>query len=101
MTDVRPDALDTVVREVTVGAATGLHARPAALLVKAAGTLPVRVTLSRPGGSPVDCRSMLQVLALGVGHGETVVLTAVGDGARQAVDTLADLVAHDHDDAPA
>jgi phosphocarrier protein HPr len=101
MTDVRPDALDTVVREVTVGAATGLHARPAALLVKAATVQPARVTLSRPGGTPVDCRSLLQVLALGVGHGETVVLTATGDGAREAVDALADLVVHDHDEAPA
>lgn len=101
MSDAGSEVLVTATREVTVGAATGLHARPAALLVKAAGAQPVRVTLSRPGGSPVDCRSMLQVLALGVGHGETVVLTATGDGAHEAVDALADLVARDHDEAPA
>lgn len=84
-------------REVRVGASTGLHARPAALLVKAAGALPVKVTLARPGQPGVDCRSMLAVLALGVGHGETVVLSADGDGAQDAVDALAALVERDHD----
>lgn len=91
------DITTSVTREVTVGAATGLHARPAALLVKAAGALPVKVTIGRPDGPAVDCRSLLQVLALGVSHGETVVLTAGGEGAREAVGTLADLVARDHD----
>lgn len=91
----------TVSREVRVGAATGLHARPAALLVKAAGGLPVKVTLARQDGKQVDCRSMLAVLALGVGHGETVVLSAEGEGAAAAVDALAELVARDHDEPTA
>ena len=93
------DTTTSVSREVTVGAATGLHARPAALLVKAAGAMPVKVTVGRPGGPAVDCRSMLQVLALGVAHGETVVLTAGGEAARTCVDLLAELVARDHDQA--
>lgn len=91
------DTTTTASRTVTVGASTGLHARPAALLVKAAGALPVKVTIGRPGGPAVDCRSMLQVLALGVRHGETVVLSAEGDGAQTCVDMLAGLVELDHD----
>lgn len=100
MSEVTPATAPPVVREVRVGAATGLHARPAAILVKAAGTVPAKVTLGRPGQPGVDCRSMLAVLALGVGHGETVVLSAQGEGAQDAVDTLAVLVERDHDDEP-
>ena len=93
------DTTLTVSREARVGASTGLHARPAALLVKAAGGLPVKVTIGRPGGPAVDCRSMLQVLALGVGHGETVVLSAEGEGAQTCVEELAGLVELDHDES--
>ena len=89
----------TYTREARVGATTGLHARPAALLVKAAGAPPVKVTSGRPGGQAVDCRSMLQVLALGIKHGETVVLSAEGEGAQTSVDMLAGLVELDHDES--
>ncbi|GAA3875015.1 HPr family phosphocarrier protein [Streptomyces sedi] len=80
-------------RTVAIGAASGLHARPAALLVQAASRQPVPVTLAREGGEPVDARSLLSVLALGAAHGERVVLAAEGDGAEAAVEELAALVA--------
>ncbi|SOD60719.1 phosphocarrier protein [Streptomyces zhaozhouensis] len=80
-------------RTVAIGAAGGLHARPAALLVQAAANQPVPVTLAREGGDPVDARSLLSVLALGAGHGERVVLAAEGEGAEAAVEALAALVA--------
>jgi phosphocarrier protein HPr len=84
-------------RTVVVGARAGLHARPAALFVQAATRLPVKVTVARDGRPPVDARSLLSVLALGAGHGDSVVLSADGDGAEAAVDELALLVASDLD----
>jgi phosphocarrier protein HPr len=84
-------------RRVVVGSKVGLHARPAALFVQAASRLPVRVTVAREGGDPVDARSILAVLGLDVRGGEEIVLAADGDGAEQALDELATLAARDLD----
>jgi phosphoenolpyruvate-protein phosphotransferase (PTS system enzyme I) len=85
-------------RVVTVGSRTGLHARPAALFVKAAAAQPVRVKIRKAGGGKaVDARSMLGVLALGAEFGTEVTLTAEGDEAEAALAVLADLIARDLD----
>ncbi|ONK15551.1 HPr family phosphocarrier protein [Streptomyces sp. MP131-18] len=84
-------------RTVAVGSRSGLHARPASLLVQAAARQPVTVTIARQGHAPVDARSLLSVLALGAGPGEPVVLAAEGDGADAAIAELAALVAEEHD----
>lgn len=86
-----------VEREVTIGSRVGLHARPAALFVKAASEQSVPVLIAKPGGKPVNARSMLAVLALGAKGGEAVVLTADGDGAEEALDTLIALLVQDLD----
>ena len=84
-------------RRVNVGSKVGLHARPAAMFVQAAAKQPVKVTIAKSGGDPVDARSILSVLALDARGGDEVVLTADGDGADQALDELAALVARDLD----
>jgi phosphocarrier protein HPr len=84
-------------RTVVLGSKVGLHARPAALFVRAASGQPVRVTISKPGGKPADARSILAVLALDARGGDEVVLTADGDGADEALDALAELLARDLD----
>ncbi|WP_035844924.1 HPr family phosphocarrier protein [Kitasatospora azatica] len=87
--------------QVTVGSHSGLHARPASVFVQAAARQPVKVTVGRPGQTPVDARSLLSVLALAAGHGETLELTAEGEPAQGAVAELADLLATDLDAAQA
>ena len=84
-------------RRVKVGSKVGLHARPAAMFVQAAAKQPVKVTIAKTGGNPVDARSILSVLALDARGGDEVVLAAEGDGADQALDDLAALVARDLD----
>jgi phosphocarrier protein HPr len=84
-------------RRVVIGSKVGLHARPAAMFVQAAAKQPVKVTIAKAGGDPVDARSILSVLALDARGGEEVVLAADGDGAEQALDELAALVARDLD----
>jgi phosphocarrier protein HPr len=84
-------------RRVVIGSKVGLHARPAAMFVQAAAKQPVRVTIAKSGGNPVDARSILSVLALDARGGDEVVLAADGDGAEQALDELAALVARDLD----
>ncbi|MEU0372709.1 HPr family phosphocarrier protein [Streptomyces sp. NPDC006283] len=84
-------------RTVVIGSRSGLHARPASVFVQAAARQPVKVTVARDGGAPVDARSLLSVLALGAQHGEPLVLSAEGEGAEAALEELAALVAADHD----
>jgi len=84
-------------RHVVIGSSVGLHARPAALFTQAAAEAPVRVTIAKAGGDPVDARSILLVLTLGVRHGDEVVLRAEGEGADATLDSLAGLLAQDLD----
>ena len=85
-------------REVVVGSRIGLHARPAALFVKAVTEQSVRITIRKGDGPPVDARSILRVLALGARNGDRVVLEAEGDGADAALDAVATVVVEDHDE---
>jgi phosphocarrier protein len=84
-------------RRAVVASKIGLHARPAARFVKAAAKQPVKVTIARAGGDPVDAASILDVVTLDVRGGEEVILTAEGDGAEQALDELVGVVETDHD----
>ena len=84
-------------RTATVASAIGLHARPASLFSQAAARAGVIVTISSQDGKSVNAASILGVLSLGVEHGDTVTLTAEGDGADAALDSLVELLASDLD----
>ncbi|GGN45372.1 phosphocarrier protein [Actinoplanes campanulatus] len=84
-------------RTVTIGSASGLHARPAKIFVEAAAKAPVKVTIRSGDRKPVPARSMLSVLALGARKGTEVTLEAEGDGADETLDDLAALLAKDLD----
>ncbi|HEV3359810.1 MAG TPA: HPr family phosphocarrier protein [Pseudonocardiaceae bacterium] len=85
-------------RRVTVGSKVGLHARPAALVAKAAAAAPVPITIRKNDGKPVAASSVLNLMTLGAMHGDEVVLAADGDGADAALDALAELVVKDLDE---
>jgi len=84
-------------RRVTVASSVGLHARPAAIFAQAAAAQLVPVKVAKEGGDPVDARSVLLVLSLDVRGGQEVVLSAEGDGADAALDTLTELLSRDMD----
>ncbi|MBM3125455.1 MAG: HPr family phosphocarrier protein [Chloroflexi bacterium] len=75
----------------------GLHARPAAEFVKTASTfktsLQVRnVTRNTP---PVDAKSIISILTLGVEKGHEIELAAEGEDETIAIETLRDLIDSD------
>ncbi len=84
-------------RTVIIASAVGLHARPAALFVEAATNTGLDVEISKDGDDPVDATSILGVMALGAKHGEEVTLTAEGDGADEALESLVALLSRDLD----
>jgi len=84
-------------RTVEIGSSVGLHARPAALFVKAVNDAGVPVTICKPGGKPGPANSMLAIMALGAKHGETVELSCEADGADDVLDGLVALLERDLD----
>ncbi|GAA2753743.1 dihydroxyacetone kinase phosphoryl donor subunit DhaM [Amnibacterium kyonggiense] len=65
----------------------GLHARPAAALVKTVTGFDARVTVNG-----ADASSLLRIIALGLRHGERVRVRAEGDQAAAAVDAVVALL---------
>jgi len=84
-------------RSVVVGSKVGLHARPAKLFTQAAAAAGVKVTIAKGDGPAVDAASILRVMALAVKHGDDVTISAEGEGAEEALDRLADMLASDLD----
>lgn len=64
-------------REYHVVAETGIHARPATLLVQAASKFASNINLEYKGRA-VNLKSIMGVMSLGVGQGADVVITAEG-----------------------
>lgn len=86
-------------RSVTIASKVGLHARPAAIFVKAASEQSVSVSVVKAGSGaePVDAASILGVMTLGAEFGDEVILSAEGEGAEQALDALVALLSKDLD----
>src|SRR3989442_640220 len=80
--------------QLPVANASGLHARPAALFVRTAAAFRsdgrVR-NLARAGG-PVDAKSILGVLGLGVSRGVVIEITADGEDEAEALSAMRQLV---------
>ena len=71
----------------------GLHARPAAEIVKLAAKYTSEITISRDG-TEVNGKSIMGVMMLAAECGASIVLRAEGDDAEQAIDAIATLVAN-------
>ena len=86
-------------RTVTIASKVGLHARPAAIFVKAASEQPVKVSVVKvgSGADPVDAASILGVMTLGAEFGDEVLLRAEGEGAEDALEELVALLSRDLD----
>ncbi len=85
-------------RHVRIGSKVGLHARPAALFAKAAGEVGVPVRITTGGRPPVDARSIVMLLTLGAEHGDVVTLSAEGEGADAALDSLGAMLERELDE---
>ena len=76
-------------REFHIIAETGIHARPATLLVQAASKFNSDINLEYNGKS-VNLKTIMGVMSLGVGQGADVTITADGDDAKEAIEAIAD-----------
>ncbi|MFJ6534288.1 phosphoenolpyruvate--protein phosphotransferase [Microbacterium sp. NPDC091662] len=85
--DVPASGGDAQVRRVRVRNSLGIHARPAALIAKAAAGADVRLR-RLPDGPDAAAASLTRLLVLGARQGDELELSARGDDATEALDRL-------------
>jgi phosphocarrier protein len=79
-------------RDVKIVNKLGIHARPAAEIVKAAGKFKSNITIIRDD-LEVNAKSIMGVMMLAAEFGAVVTLRATGEDAQAALDTLAAVIA--------
>ena len=80
-------------KEVRVENKTGIHARPAAMFVQAAGKFKSKVEVrAKERNKKVDAKSILMVMSLGLIKGTDIIISAQGEDEEEAVDTLCQLI---------
>ena len=79
-------------RTIRVVNETGIHARPAAEIVKLTAKFRSDITLSRDG-MDVNGKSIMGVMMLAAECGSDIVARANGEDAEAALNALADLIA--------
>jgi phosphocarrier protein HPr len=80
-------------REVKIVNKLGIHARPAAEIVKTAGKFKSSITIIRDD-LEVNAKSIMGVMMLAAEYGSTITLRAVGDDAEAALDALSAVIAN-------
>lgn len=75
----------------------GLHARPAAIFVQSTNKFRSRITIRNvtSGGTPVNAKSILHVLTLGVEQGHEVEILVEGEDEANAAEALKQLLVSD------
>lgn len=79
-------------REATIVNQDGLHARPAARIVRLANNFTSEIELAKDGVG-VNGKSIMGVMMLAAECGSSILIRADGPDAEQAVTALAELVA--------
>ena len=80
-------------REVRIVNKLGIHARPAAEIVKTAGKFRSTITIIRED-LEVNAKSIMGVMMLAAEFGSTISLRATGEDADAALDALAAVIAN-------
>ncbi|WP_462409081.1 phosphocarrier protein HPr [Neobacillus sp. Marseille-QA0830] len=78
-------------KQFHVVADTGIHARPATLLVQTASRYNSEITLEYKGKT-VNLKSIMGVMSLGIGKGADIKINAEGNDADDALNSLAELL---------
>ncbi|MGX7058955.1 phosphocarrier protein HPr [Vagococcus humatus] len=76
-------------KDFHIVAETGIHARPATLLVQTASKFNSDINLEYKGKS-VNLKSIMGVMSLGVGQGADVVISAEGADEKDAIEAIAE-----------
>ncbi len=84
-------------QEITVTNKLGIHARPAAQLVKKSNSFDAEITVEKDG-EEVDGKSIMGLMMLAAGHGSLITITTEGPQADEALKAIVELVSNDFED---
>jgi phosphocarrier protein len=82
---------ETIVREIPITNKRGLHARASAKFVQMAERFKADITVTR-NNETVGGNSIMGLMMLSAGPGSSVVVSATGPEAREAIEALTTLV---------
>lgn len=78
-------------KKVTVINKSGLHARPASMLVKQAGRFKARINIKKAEKN-YDAKSILGILSAGISCGTEITLICDGEDEAEAIKSLTELI---------
>jgi phosphocarrier protein HPr len=78
-------------KQFKVIADTGIHARPATLLVQTASKFDSEINLEYKGRK-VNLKSIMGVMSLGIGQGADISINAEGSDSEEAIRSLGELL---------
>jgi phosphotransferase system HPr (HPr) family protein len=81
---------DVVTASVTVNGENGLHLVPCSLIAQNAARYSSDLTISK-GPKTVDAKNIFDLMSLGAGKGVELMVSACGDDAAAAIETLTEL----------
>jgi phosphocarrier protein len=82
-------------KKFKVTSESGIHARPATILVNEAVKFKSDIELALES-KVVNLKSIMGVMSLGIYNGEIITITATGDDEEQAIDALTDSIYEMH-----
>ncbi len=77
-------------KKITITNRAGIHARPAALLVKTANQFEAQIFLEREA-EKVNGKSIMGIITLGATYNSEINIVADGDDEKEAVEAIANL----------
>jgi phosphocarrier protein len=83
-----------IVKQFKITNKTGLHARPAAVLVKTAGKFKSDIFISKDGFE-VNGKSIMGVMTLAAETGSLIEIRVDGEDEKEAIETLEELIKKD------
>ncbi len=77
-------------KEIVIKNRAGIHARPAALLVKTANEFSSEIFIEKDG-EKINAKSIMGILTLGATYNSVLKITAEGEDEKKAVEAIATL----------
>jgi phosphocarrier protein HPr len=93
----KPGGKHTAHREFVVINKLGIHARPAALFVKAANRYACNILVEKDG-EQINGKSIMGLMMLAAGPGTKLSVTCEGEDCQQALDEIAALIQRKFDE---
>lgn len=77
-------------KEVTIKNRAGIHARPAALIVKVANDFNSEIFMEK-NGNKINAKSIMGIITLGAAYNSTLSVVAEGEDEKEAVEAISQL----------